>query len=151
MINKLLLTLLGFLVVPIVTIAQEKFEPNLPKPKPRKPQVATLSGVSEIEAEFPGGKDSLVSYIISHFDNPMKPGEPNQKVYIQFDIDVDGSVKNVRTSEYDNATPEVKAAVIKLFQEMPSWEPAKRDGKNVLRTVRMPLVLVAPTKEDEGN
>lgn len=86
--------------------------------------------------EFPGGKDSLVKFII---DNVRYPNgvDCQGTVYISFVVEADGTLNDKRIVRgICGAYDEEAMRVINL---MPKWKPGKCEGNEVPVRVVMPL------------
>lgn len=86
--------------------------------------------------------DKLSDYITSNIDYPDRDVSNGNEGYeiVQFVIDKNGKVadtKFVTTKITDCAS--CKEAVVSLFNNMGSWVPAQRDGKNVATELLVPI------------
>jgi TonB family protein len=81
--------------------------------------------------EFPGGKEALFAYIGRNLKYPQQAVDANTVgvVTINFDIDVDGSITNVKLANGIGYGCDEEA--IRLVNSFPKWNPAKKNGKNV--------------------
>lgn len=92
--------------------------------------------VVEQMPEFPGGTAKMLTFISENIKYPQSAKEKGieGKCYIQFVIDVDGSVTNVELMRgFDK---ECDAEALRVVNSMPKWKPGKKDGKPV-RTIYM--------------
>jgi len=113
-----------FLAISINVKAQEKSE--------------VLDYPEEI-ASFVGGNAELMKYLQDSIKYPTECGDSclSGKVYIQFVIEKDGSVSNVKCIRgmakiYDDAA-------IKCVENMPKWIPARQNGKPVRSKFTLPF------------
>jgi periplasmic protein TonB len=98
--------------------------------------------ISEPRPEFPGGEKALMQYLADNIKYPaVEDSEPimGSKIFIQFTIEKDGSVENVKVMRgihriYD----EVAANVVR---GMPKWSPAKQNGRPVCVTYTLPVSI----------
>ena len=96
--------------------------------------------IVEHEPEFPGGMDSLYSFLNKNIHYPPKARERKYegKVYAQFIVEKDGSITNaqiVRDIVYGNEEADSIAAelgcgaeVLRVINRMPKWKPASNNG-----------------------
>jgi TonB family protein len=109
----------------------------------------------EEKAQFPGGQDSLYKYLAAEIKYPAKALERKKagKVYVEFVIDENGSVKGVRVKR--NGDPDLDAEAIRVIKNMPKWTPAKVIGKPVRSMTVLPVKFVLPddakAKKDDAN
>jgi periplasmic protein TonB len=98
--------------------------------------------MGELKPEFPGGEKALMQYLADNIKYPaVDDSEPitGSKIFIQFTIEKDGSVANVKVMRgihriYD----EVAANVVRA---MPKWSPAKQNGRPVCVTYTLPVSI----------
>lgn len=93
----------------------------------------------EESAEFPGGIEGLSKYIGEHMKYPKKAKKKGfeGKVFVQFIVEKDGSVSNVKVVR-DPGYGCGKAAK-KVVKGMPKWTPAKQQGKAVRCLFTLPI------------
>lgn len=92
---------------------------------------------SEILPEFPGGKDSLFSFLAKNTNYPKEAQENGVrgKVYVQFIVEKDGSLTDINVIRgIGSRCDEESKRVVNL---MPNWIPGKQDGE----LVRVKFVL----------
>ncbi|MBK9193222.1 MAG: energy transducer TonB [Crocinitomicaceae bacterium] len=78
------------------------------------------------EPFFPGGDQALLKYISTHIIYPSisKENGDEGKVWIQFVINIDGTISDVtvaRTSGYE----ELDLEAIRVIRSLPLWNPGK--------------------------
>lgn len=118
--------------LPIVTFAQIQGEDEV------------YLNSDRIEATFHGGGMEVFNeYVGKHFDNSKvtKPG----KMIASFTIDIDGRITNIRMVQMidvDSATE-----MIRVLNECPKWEPAKRAGKPIAVDIKYPMVFRQKNKK----
>ncbi len=87
--------------------------------------------VVQVMPEFPGGKDSLASYIKRNVRYPRALREERVQgtVVVEFVVDIDGSIwdPKIKTS----ANPKLDAEAIRLVKTFPAYNPGKQGGKPV--------------------
>ena len=96
--------------------------------------------IIEHEPEFPGGMDSLYSFLNKNIHYPKKAIERKfeGKVYAQFIVEKDGSITNaqiVRDIVYGSEEADSLAAelggddeLLRVINRMPKWKPARNNG-----------------------
>jgi|GEM_PF-3633288 len=95
---------------------------------------------------FPGGSDSLFTFIVDHFhvkrDMGMQEGEIRLLI-VTFTVDTLGAVRDVvleeQADEWYGIPVEVEKSMIKVFTEMPPWVPSIKDGRKVETTMYVPI------------
>ncbi|MCZ2460552.1 MAG: N-acetylmuramoyl-L-alanine amidase [Chitinophagales bacterium] len=98
----------------------------------------------EIEASFQGGDMAWRKYLernLTGFD-PAKNGAPNgtYTVYIQFIVDEDGNIRDVRPLTHFGYGMEEKA--VSIIQKGPRWTPAIQNGRKVTAYRKQPVTFV---------
>ena len=101
------------------------------------------SGESEVFAvveempKFPGG--NVQKWISKHIKYPMIAQENNiqGKVFVQFVIEKDGSVSNVKVTR--SVDPSLDKEAIRVIQSMPKWTPGKQRQKPVRVSFTVPI------------
>ena len=94
-------------------------------------------------AEFIGGYKAMIEYISSNLDNSIIDYEKfkNNKVYITFVVEKDGSVTDQKIINNDGESVLSKEEV--PFPNMPKWKPACDENSDPVREfVRIPLNVV---------
>jgi TonB family protein len=101
-------------------------------------------------AVFPGGNDSITPWINRHVRYPKEylnaPKEGT--VFVQFIVEVNGSVSNVEVLKGVPGAPLMDQEAIRVVQSMPKWKPGMEDGKSVRSKMR---VAVRFRAESAGN
>ena len=95
------------------------------------------------KAQFPGGEEEFKKFVS---DKHKYPKKTDGLMAIDFTVKKDGSISNIkahnrsgwaisyniyRDNYMQGIDKEFKDEVIKMVQSMPTWIPAKRNGKNV--------------------
>lgn len=96
----------------------------------------------EKRAHFPGGVDSLTSFLQKNLNYPQKALNEGIKgrVYVQFIIEMDGSIsKNVNIVH--GIDPLLDAEAVRLVKSMPNWIPAEKEGKIVRSIDTLPVIF----------
>ncbi|BCY28225.1 energy transducer TonB [Flavobacterium okayamense] len=84
-----------------------------------------------------GGLKEFYSYFYDNFDTSKV--EKEGQIIVSFTIDVDGKMKNIRIVQ-DLGSPSV-IETIRVFKKAPNWEPAKRGGKPVSVSLKVPFTF----------
>ena len=90
---------------------------------------------TEIPNKFRFGDDSVVFYIKKNF-HVYKKTDKNETVVVKFIVERDGKNSNL-TFVSENSTL-LKEDVLKMFDNLPRWEPGIQSGKPV-RSIRLLL------------
>lgn len=91
--------------------------------------------------KFPGGEVAIMKYLASHINYPPMAAEKNieGRVVVEFIIDKDGSVSNVRvTSSVDK---DLDMEAVRVVKSMPKFTPAYVNGEPVRVTFTMPVTF----------
>lgn len=95
--------------------------------------------VVEEQAEFPGGMEAMYAYIQKNLIYPEKAKEKGieGRVFVQFVIEKDGSISNVKILRgigggCDEAAKE-------MVEKMPKWKPGTQKGKPVRCQFNLPI------------
>lgn len=102
----------------------------------------------EVDPEFPGGIDSLYSYLCRNVSYPAEARDSNitGKVYVSFVVEVDGSIANVRILR--DIGGGCGAAVVEAVKSMPRWTPGRVGGKPVGMQFTLPVKFSLEEDED---
>lgn len=96
--------------------------------------------IVEEAPSYPGGEDARAKFIRDNLvypDSAIKKGLEG-KVYLQFIVETDGSVSNVKAiRKFDEDCANEAIRVIKLMK----WNPGKQRGKAVRVKVVLPIVF----------
>lgn len=99
--------------------------------------------VSEPMPEYPGGDAALNKFITTNFNYPkdqQKTDPPlTNKIYVQFTVASDGTIKNPKILKGINTTLDNEA--IRVVKLMPKWKPVQQNGKPVSTVVNLPIKL----------
>lgn len=97
--------------------------------------------VAEVMPEFPGGYKALLEFIsknVSYPEEAMKNAWQG-RVVLQFVIEKDGAVSNIKVLRSVNETLDNEA--MRVIREMPKWTPGKDKGKEVRCKYTIPIVF----------
>lgn len=108
------------------------------------PQVTTATEeevfvVVEEDPEFPGGMDALYQYLASNIRYPKQAKEEGiqGRVFVNFVIEKDGSVSNVKVLRDIGGGCAEEA--MRVVQAMPKWKPGRQRGKRVRTQYTLPI------------
>ncbi len=89
--------------------------------------------------EFPNGIAALNKYIKDHIEIPSSDFGEQINVLIQFVIDKEGNVYDVKVIR--SSTRAIERAAVKVIKEMPKWKPGKNNGKPVEVVFQLPIMI----------
>lgn len=113
---------------------------------------ADVYEVVENMPEFPnGGMAALMKYLTDNIRYPeaAKKAGIQGRVIVQFVVDKDGSIKNVRTLRGVNS--DLDAEAIRVIQSMPKWKPGTQKGEPVKVKYTVPVMFRIPTAPVNAN
>ncbi len=104
--------------------------------------------VVEEQAEFPGGMDSMYAYIVKNLKYPELAKEKGieGRVFVQFVIEKDGSISNVKILRGIGGGCD--EAAMEMVKNMPKWQPAKQRGKPVRCQFNLPIKFELPKDKE---
>jgi protein TonB len=104
--------------------------------------------VVEEQAEFPGGLDSMYAYIVKNLKYPEAAKEKGieGRVFVQFVIEKDGSISNVKILRGIGGGCE--EAAVEMIKNMPKWKPGKQRGKPVRFQFVLPIKFELPKDKE---
>ena len=93
------------------------------------------------ETSFPGGTNAMQQYIIHNVRYPRKAIEKEieGKVYVTFNVQVDGSITDVKAQR--GVHPLLDKEAIRVIKSMPNWIPATDDGIEVVSIESIPITF----------
>ena len=120
--KKLFLSLM--LLLPMIVAAEE----------------GVIFTVVEKMPEFPGGRDSLISYLSENVKYPAIAQENGiqGRVTCQFIIETDGSITDVEVVR-SGGDPSLDKEAVRVIKAMPNFIPGKHKGKPVRVRFTMPI------------
>jgi len=97
--------------------------------------------VIEDKPEFPGGQKALLDYIAKNVIYPEKAKENGVKgrVFVQFVIEKDGTVSNVKVAS--KVDPYLDKEAVRVVKSMPTWKPGKYKGKLISVQYLVPITF----------
>ncbi len=107
-------------------------EPGLTRSDARTERVKVNDMVDEMP-QFPGGDEALMEYIHT---NTSKYRDIQSRVIVQFIVDTDGALTNVKVLR--SADPWLDEQALRIIRDMPRWTPGRHKGRAV------PVCYVVP-------
>lgn len=89
--------------------------------------------------EFPGGTDSLLSYLVANIRYPGAARKANVqgKVIARFVVNQIGKIEQVEIKR--GLSPECDAETVRVIGAMPDWKPGAQNGKKVSVYYTLPI------------
>ncbi len=114
--------------------------------KPKEEKVKAGFGVSvvQVQPEFPGGPDSLQSFLKKNLDYPdsAKYNRIQGRVYIGFLVDKKGRIKEEKVLSGVNELLNNEA--LRVVRMMPEWKPGTAGGNPVSVQYILPVDFILP-------
>ncbi len=88
------------------------------------------------KAQFPGGRDSLKSFMVKNLILPPSPDCFEGSVIVRFIVEKDGSISDVKVIR--SIDPLVDDEAVRVVRSM-KWIPAEKDGKAVRFRFTLPV------------
>ncbi|MBS1581282.1 MAG: energy transducer TonB [Bacteroidetes bacterium] len=109
-----------------------------PPPPPVEEETYDLAAVQE-QPDFPGGMAQMYAYLKKTTKYPDMEFEAGiqGKVYVEFVVDKDGSVEEVKVKR--GVSPGLDKEALRAVQSMPKWSPGKMNGKAVKCRFTIPV------------
>ncbi len=97
--------------------------------------------VPELEAEFPGGPDAMMKFLIENIRYPQdaKEWSIEGRVFISLVVERDGTLSNIEIVRGVLASLDQEA--IRVVRQMPKWIPAQVKGEKVRTKVYIPITF----------
>lgn len=89
--------------------------------------------------EFPGGEEGLLKFVTENTKYPevAKEKKIQGKVFVQFVINKDGNVEDVKLAK--GVDPLLDEAAMNIVKSMPQWKPGKQRGQYVKVSFTIPI------------
>jgi len=102
-----------------------------------------VHSLPEIMPEFPGGQDSLFSFMQRHMTYPDWESEQKMegKVYVEFVVDKSGMVRDAVIKRSVNGSRNLDAEMLRVIGMMPSWSPGKNGEQAMSTKMVLPVVF----------
>ena len=130
---------LVFLFNGYATIAQDTLKPT------RKDIKAGFGvTVTQVQPEFPGGPDSLQSFLKANLVYPdsARIHHVQGRVYVGFMVDLEGKIINPRI--LSSASSELDKEALRVVSIMPAWKPGTAGGSPVKVQYILPIDFITP-------
>ncbi len=103
--------------------------------------------VVQEQAEFPGGPDSLISFLNNNLVYPekAKTDKVAGKVYVSFAISDTGSILKPRV--ISGVSPELDNEALRVVNLMPKWKPGTASGHPVKVQYVLPIEFIIPANK----
>ncbi len=95
--------------------------------------------VAETMPAYPGGMQEFNDYIAKNLVIPADLKASNQKVLVEFIVDLDGSIKEIRV--LTNVDEKIRNEIIRVLKACKRWTPGMQQGKAVKVKMIVPVVL----------
>ena len=99
--------------------------------------------------EFPGGKEAMMQYIVSHVEYPQEAINEGKRgrVFVSFVVEKDGCVSNARVMK--GICESIDKEAIRVVRAMPKWKPGMKDGQPVRVSFTIPIMFKLGQTNDE--
>lgn len=115
-----------------------------PKTTYDRAKIPALSNQDEnvIPAEFIGGQEAMMTYLMNNLVYPKTKTAPKDKslVYVGFTVTEQGEITNVELAK-GSEHEEFNAEATRVISQMPNWKPATKDGKPVASKMTLPIMF----------
>ena len=103
----------------------------------------------EEKASFPGGEQAMFKWMADNLKYPKECMEKGiqGRVNVQFTIEKDGSVTNVKALRSPDDALAQEA--VRMVSAMPKWNPAKQEEKAVRSNFRLPIMFRLSSAQTE--
>jgi len=104
-------------------------------------QVHGVYNQAEVSPAFPGGQDALSNYINNNISYSQTAIDNNVSgtIHVSFVVDEKGKVVNPQVIDNKNLNDGLNEETIKMFNNMPLWEPGMVKGKKVKTRMELPI------------
>jgi protein TonB len=119
--------------------------PATPKENPVTPSTEggeeTVFRFVEQNPEFPGGDKAMAVFLQSNTSFPVicKENGIEGTVYVQFVVDRNGNIKDVKAAQGVRGCPDYEREAIRVVKAMPAWKPGRMNGKAVSVLFTIPV------------
>ena len=92
-----------------------------------EPNEEPIADFVEVSLEYPGGMDSLYAFIYRNLVHPIEDIETQGTVYVNFVIEKDGSLTQIKVLR--GLTYLMDQEAIRIISIMPNWIPGEQAGQ----------------------
>ena len=138
-----------YLIIALL-FAANTFAQNSTNPIKKKEHQRVKAGfgvsVVQVQPEFPGGPDSLSSFLKKNMVYPLqaKLNGIHGRVYIGFLVEKTGKIKNERV--LSGVNEELNEEALRVVKTMPDWKPGSTAGNPVDVQYILPIDFYMPQK-----
>lgn len=127
---------------PVPAVVIEKPKPGAGMPAPPPQFMPATPPQAEQMPQFPGGEAALRAYLANNLQYPAKALEDEVQgaVVVDFDVDVDGTIKNILIVRDIGGGCGAEAE--RLVRNMPRWQPGRQGDEAVKATHRLKIHFV---------
>ncbi len=106
-------------------------------------EIDAIADIVEEKAEYPGGQSALLAWLNKNIEYPEIAAESNiqGRVFVQFVVEKDGSISDVKTIGKVPHKALGKEAVKKVKRIPGKWTPGKNNGKAVRSYFKLPVMF----------
>ncbi|MBX7182448.1 MAG: energy transducer TonB [Bacteroidia bacterium] len=138
----IILILLGLMLFTgNVTYAQVPINENVEAlPPPSSSESDTIYQHPEQEAEFPGGKSSMIKYIAKNLVYPEDAviNGISGSIQVFFIVEKDGQVSHVELAK-PNQDKQLSKEALRIVKMFPKFLPARQNGRPVRSSIVLPI------------
>lgn len=112
---------------------------EIPEPQVAAPEPEEIFDFAEVEPAFPGGEAAMAQWINDNIEYPTVSAEMGEQgiVYVQFVVQKDGSIKNVKVLK--GVSTDLDNEAKRVVSKMPKWSPGEQAGKKVSVRYTLPI------------
>ena len=114
-------------------------------PAQQTTDTSKIYDIVEQDAEFPGGADSLRSYIIDNIRMnsiiEFSDKEMYNRVIVRFVVNKDGVVERAAIERSGDYCPPCNKEALRLVRSMPKWSPGIVNSQPVAMYFRLPIIF----------
>jgi protein TonB len=93
----------------------------------------------EKKPQFPGGEKALLKYIAKNLKWPKTAEDTEGKVFVQFIVEKDGSISNIKVVRGIGSGCDEEA--VRIVKNMPKWNAGMENGRYVRVQYNLPIVF----------
>ncbi|MCE3295327.1 MAG: hypothetical protein K0R65_1041 [Crocinitomicaceae bacterium] len=109
-----------------------------PAAKPAQKEAETVLEADK-PAEFKGGTDALIKYIVNNVKYPESAAKNKVtgKVFVSFTVSEKGKISQAKVLR--SIHPDLDAEAVRVVSAMPDWDPAEKGGKKISSEMQLPI------------
>lgn len=106
-------------------------------------QDSVYSGDLHVNSQFKGGEKAFQEYVFKKFVYPARCMDNGigGSVLLQFVVDIDGSIVNIKVLEVSPKCPEFAQEAIRILKSSPKWISAMHNGRKVKSYHQLPIKM----------